>query len=82
MTHRKNWKRNLKKNWKTWLLSLFMALILLGGGVSTILRVSRSAARRHPTPTVTATATLTPSPTATAESAGIQLTVTPTATAR
>jgi len=80
MTHQKSWKRKLKKNWKTWLLSLFMALILLSGGVSTILRVSRSAARQHPAPTVTATATLTPTPTATAEFGGIQLTVTPTKT--
>jgi len=62
MNHRKNWKRTLKKNWKTWLLSLFMALILISGGVSTILRANRSAARRYPTPTVTATATLTPTP--------------------
>lgn len=62
MTHQKNWKRKLKKNWKTWLLSAFMALILIGGAVSTILRANRAAARLHPTPPVTATTTLTLTP--------------------
>jgi hypothetical protein len=60
MTHQKNWRHKFKKNWKTWLLSLFMALILLSGGISTLLTVRRSATQPHPTPTATATATLTP----------------------
>lgn len=38
------WKKNLKKNWKIWLISALMALSLIGRGSSLVARSRRAAA--------------------------------------
>lgn len=48
----KNWSKNLKKNWKIWLVLLLMVLTLVARGAGS---VARSGARITPLPQSTAT---------------------------
>lgn len=54
MNYNQKWFRSFKKHWKIWLVSLLLALTLIGRVAGSIARTRRSTSTPRPATTITA----------------------------